>query len=138
MSVHYGVKETMLTRLETNLKAVAGMSQIDRQKNENFENYASRSCFINDVNEMRTRYLLNCIKVDWTVVLVAFESTENSNASTILNALIALVKAAILGDVTLNGSAYNVKIIRIDTDEGFAYPYVEALFTLQIQYLSIG
>lgn len=134
MSVRFGVKENMLATLASMLSA-AGIKQVERQKTEVFDNYKFPLAFVNDSSESRTRVLLDCIRVDWSVVVVAYD-VAGKTPSTKLNSLIETVKQAILSDVTLGGGAYNVRILRIDTDEGFANPYVIAVFVVSVTYLS--
>ena len=108
---------------------------MDRQKQEIFGDYKYPLAFINDSSESRTYVLSDCIKVEWTVVIVAY-NLAGDTPSTVLNSLISIVKSGVESDITLGGNAYNTKIIRIDTDEGFAYPNCMALFTVVISYMS--
>lgn len=140
MGIHFGNKETMLAKLETNIGAIVvgarSMKKVDRQHYENFENYEYPSAFINDVREPRTPYLKDVVKVLWSVVVIVFDHSEGDDLSTKLNALIAATKAKLKSDTDLNGQAYTVKTVQIDTDEGFLFPHCVAIFTLEILYLS--
>ena len=134
MSLVFGNKESMLSELEANLKS-GGIKYVDRQKQEIFGDYQYPLAFINDSSESRTYILTDCIKVEWTIAVVAY-ALAGTTPSTSVNSLISIVKSGIEADITLGGNAYNTRIIRIDTDEGFAYPNCMALVTVVISYLS--
>lgn len=138
MAIYYGDKETMMARLEANIEAITGMQRVDRQHYEDFNNYAYPSAFINDIREDRTYILQDVVKVDWSVVVIAFDMSESENLDTKLNALTKLVKAKLHSDTTLNSKAYTLTIGGVDTDRGFMFPHCVAIFSLNIMYLEKG
>lgn len=135
MSVYYGTKEGIATDVYNSLVSLYAAARVERQYMEQ-GNYSYPAVFMNDMTEERTRYLKDVVLVKWTLALILFVYDEGSTLSTTLNTEIAKVCDKLNNDPTRGGIAYNTKILRVDTAEGFKIPHGVAIVSVEILYLS--
>jgi hypothetical protein len=139
MPLVYATPEQIGASLETALKSIVGVNKlqrVDRQHHEDFDNYAYPSGYINDVRRDITRVLKNVLKVVHTFDIIVFGRSEGGDLATLLNTLMDDSCAAIIADPTRGGIAYNTRVLRTDTDEGFYEPVYVAAIMVEVHYLA--
>ena len=74
----------------------------------------------------------------FTVLIRVFHKSERGMGySTILNNMVADIRAALAIDVTRGDNATNTEVIHIESDEGWLAPIISCELTVRIQYLTI-
>lgn len=139
MALIYATAEQIGENLRTTMLGIVGVNnpkRVDRQHHEDFNNYAYPSCYINDVRRDITRILKDVILVKHTFDIIIFGRSEGGDMATLLNSLIDDSCGAIISDPTRGGFAYDTRIIRIDTDEGYYEPVYVAALAVEVYYLA--
>ena len=138
MALTYTTREAVLNALETALKTVSWITEVDRQQVGLPEDYSiPKGVLIHDIREVRRTVLKDCIDVRYTVMIVVYVYDEDFDSlSTDLNAAMEEVKGAIQNYFTLSGIVDKTIVETADTDAGFTAPQANGTLVLEISYLS--
>lgn len=137
-------RETILDRLKTLFQGIttsAGYRTTVRTVTRIYKYFedidkAQMPCItISDGIETRT-YPGKRVVHNFTVMLKIY-LYDTTQVSTKLNSLLKDIEEIIATDITLNNACGEMKIISIDTDEGFLDPYAIAEISLSVIYYTL-
>jgi len=138
MALVYTTKEAVLAAVETALKTVSWISDVDRQQMGVGDYESPKGCFVADVRESRRYALKDCIVVEYFVLLnVHVYEPENKELSTLLNSAVEDVKTALQTAFTLGGIVDKVIADSVDTSGSFEAPVAYATVALSVSFLGV-